>query len=287
MGEPLRVLFVEDSPDDFDLERRALQASGFDLSAARVETAEDMRAALDEASWDLVIADYSLPKFNAVAALDLLKSKALDIPFIIVSGTIHEDTAVAAMRGGARDYLMKNNLARLGPAVGRELREAAGREARRKAERLALAGLQDRIRRLIEAYRERGHLRAEVDPLGFPRREDADLALSAFALGEENLDMVFATGDLAGPPSATLREIIARLEATYCRTIGVEFTHVENPKMRMWLQERMESSCNHVTLGRDEQLRLLSKLTDAEMFERFLHVKYVGAKRFSLRVPKA
>src|SRR5581483_10850482 len=89
------------------------------------------------------------------------------------------------------------------------------------------------------------------------------------------------TGDLAGPEVATLREIVARCDETYCRTIGVEFMHLESREERLWLQERMESTCNRVALAPAQQRKILTKLTDAEIFEQFLHTNFLGAKRFS------
>ena len=130
MGEPLRVLIVEDNPDDAALVLRELRRGGREVAHARVETAAAMTAALDAQSWDIVIADYSLPQFSGVAALKLLQERALDLPFILVSGTVGEEIAVAAMKAGAHDYLMKDKLARLGPAVEREMRDA---EVRREA----------------------------------------------------------------------------------------------------------------------------------------------------------
>ena len=136
---------------------------------------------------------------------------------------------------------------------------------------------------LINAYRVRGHLFAQVDPLRLGAPPPPELDLRNFDLSEADLDRVFSTIDLAGaPPAAGLRDIIARLETTYCRSIGVEFTHLEDPDQRAWLQERMESSQNRLVLSRDAQIRILTKLTDAELFEQFIHKNYVGAKRFSL-----
>src|SRR5204862_8316463 len=103
-------------------------------SFERVDTAAAMGAALERQSWDVVVADFSMPQFNALAALELLKKKGLDLPFIIVSGTIGEELAVAAMKNGAKDYIMKGNLTRLPPAVDRELRDALDRRARKRAE---------------------------------------------------------------------------------------------------------------------------------------------------------
>jgi PAS domain S-box-containing protein len=122
---PLRVLIVEDSEDDMLLMLRELRRGGYSLDFVRVENREAMQLELDRQSWDLVIADYSLPEFSALDALELLQAQQQELPFIIVSGTITEETAVAAMRAGARDYVTKSNLARLVTAVERELRETA------------------------------------------------------------------------------------------------------------------------------------------------------------------
>lgn len=145
----LRTLVVEDSEADAQLLIRQLSLNGYQPVATRVETAEEMRRLLDEQAWDLIIADYSLPKFNAIGALALVREKGLDIPFLILSGTIGEETAVEAMKAGAHDYIMKGSSARLIPAIERELREAVERATRRKAER-ALRENERRFRSLIE-----------------------------------------------------------------------------------------------------------------------------------------
>lgn len=134
MGKPLRALIVEDSLDDALLLLRELRSGGYDPIFDVVQTAAPMKAALARQTWDIVISDYKLPQFSAPAALALLHESGLDLPFIIVSGTIGEDTAVAAMKAGAHDYFMKNNLARLNPVIERELREAVVRRQRREAE---------------------------------------------------------------------------------------------------------------------------------------------------------
>src|SRR5262245_57120706 len=133
MPVPLRVLLVEDSEDDAVLIARELRRGEYAPSILRVETAAAMRAALAE-PWDVVISDYSLPQFSGPTALTLLRAAGLDTPFIVVSGAIGEEVAVAAMKAGAHDYLMKGNLARLVPAIQRELREAEERRRRRLAE---------------------------------------------------------------------------------------------------------------------------------------------------------
>ena len=148
MGKPLRVLVIEDSEFDSTLLLRLLSKGGYDLKHRRVETAESLRDALRQ-EWDLVVADYNLPQFSAPEALDIVKHAGLDIPFIIVSGAIGETTAVAAMKAGAHDYLMKDNLARLLPVVERELREARNREGKRQTKR-ALQESETRYRLLWE-----------------------------------------------------------------------------------------------------------------------------------------
>jgi len=113
---------------------RELRRGGFEVTHERVETHAAMSAALEERTWDAVISDYTMPHFSAPAALHLLREKGLDLPFIIVSGTIGEETAVAAMKAGTHDCIMKDNLRRLVPAIERELREADVRLARQRAE---------------------------------------------------------------------------------------------------------------------------------------------------------
>src|SRR5438445_10157707 len=128
----LRVLVVEDSEDDAKLLLLELQRGGYELAHRRVETTETMRSALAEVTWDIVISDYSMPRFSAAAALAVLKESDVDIPFIIVSGTIGEETAVETLHAGAADFLIKGKLARLVPAIQRELAESEGRAARRQ-----------------------------------------------------------------------------------------------------------------------------------------------------------
>lgn len=134
MERTLRVLLVEDSEDDAALLVRELERGGYVLTFQRVDTAEDMACALDGETWDIIIADYAMPRFSAPAALVLVKKRGLDIPFIIVSGAIGEETAVAAMKAGAHDYVMKGNTVRLCAAIDRELRDAAERRHRKQAE---------------------------------------------------------------------------------------------------------------------------------------------------------
>ena len=134
MTDPLNLLIVEDSPTDAKLLVLELQRTWEVIDFERVETGGAMRAALEKKPWDLVLSDSSMPTFSARAALTILQEKALDIPFIVVSGTIGEESAVEAMRAGARDFVLKGQLARLTPAVERELRDRKVREAKQLAE---------------------------------------------------------------------------------------------------------------------------------------------------------
>jgi two-component system sensor kinase FixL len=131
MGQKLRVLIVEDNERDAALLVRELKQGGYDLSFERVDTPEAMGAALDGQSWDLVISDYSMPRFSGPRALDLVRKTQLDLPFIIVSGTVSEKIAVESMRAGARDFMAKGEFHRLLPAIERELRETALRAEHR------------------------------------------------------------------------------------------------------------------------------------------------------------
>ncbi len=132
---PMRVLIIEDYEEDAALLRRHLSRAGYLVDACRVETAEELtRALADPRPWDLVIADYTLPSFGARDALALIQSSGSDLPFIIVSGTIDEVSAVEAMRAGAHDYVLKGNLERLLPAIERELNEAERRRERLRTE---------------------------------------------------------------------------------------------------------------------------------------------------------
>src|SRR5882762_5501057 len=135
MNTPLRVLLVEDSADDAALIVRHLERGGYDVQFERVEGRAAMDKAIDRQRWDLVICDHSMPQFSGHEALKVLREKGLDAPFIFVSGTIGEDTAVAALKQGAQDYIMKDNLTRLLPAIRRELDEVEQQRERRRLER--------------------------------------------------------------------------------------------------------------------------------------------------------
>jgi signal transduction histidine kinase len=136
MGKPLRVLIVEDSENDARLLLRELNRFGYEPVYERVYTANDMKTSLEKPNWDVIISDAVMPQFSGLEALKLVQDKGLDIPFIIASGKISDDTAVISMKAGAADYIMKDNLARLGPAIDRELQEKMVRREREKTSRV-------------------------------------------------------------------------------------------------------------------------------------------------------
>ena len=155
--KPLRALVLEDTEDDVVILARYLKRGGYELDFEQVETADAFEKALDSQTWDVVFADHVVPGYSGLTALKAVQDRDLDVPFIIVSGKIGEDTAVEAMKAGAHDYVMKSSLARLAPAVGRELREWTRRQERKEAKKqLALqsVALADRTLELERSNRE-------------------------------------------------------------------------------------------------------------------------------------
>jgi 2-oxoglutarate dehydrogenase E1 component len=142
--------------------------------------------------------------------------------------------------------------------------------------------LQESVDMLIRNYRVRGHLIAKVDPLGIPRPMPPELEPKFWGLSEADLDRQFSTYSLAGSNTQTLRDIMDRLRNTYCGSISAQFMHIDDLEVREWLERRMEESQNRLKLSRDEQIRILTRLTDAVIFEEFIRRKFVGAKSFSL-----
>jgi signal transduction histidine kinase len=207
-------LVIEDSKDDVALLEIELRRAGYTAVCHRVETPEALNSALKRKQWDLVIADYHLPRFDGLAALALVKEKGLDLPFIIVSGFITEETAVAAMKAGAHDYVMKDKLVRLGPAVERELREAEVRREHRCAqealrrvyEELEMrveertADLKTANNRLQTAIAERRRLEYELleitekerRRIGLDLHDDLGQQLSGLALMTKGLELKLA-----------------------------------------------------------------------------------------------
>ncbi len=208
MAIPLHVLIVEDSENDTLLLARELRSGGYDLTYERVDSLEGMKAALERQEWDVVLSDYSMPDFRGTDALLLLREKDPDTPFIYVSGTIGEDMAVAAMKAGANDYVLKGNLKRLIPAIRRELRDA---EARRQRNRLQ----EERDRLFEETQRNLKRIRA---------LHEIDIAITSTLDLKTVLDVLLEKIDLFLPYSAaTIRlwnERTSLLEPVACRNIN-------------------------------------------------------------------
>ena len=163
MTTTLRALMIEDSLDDAELAAAQLRLAGFAVGHERVDTEAAMRAALAEAAWDVILCDFSMPRFEAMRALAVARELCPETPFVIISGTIGEDAAVAAMRAGAHDYFIKGNLARLGSAVERMVAEA---EVARQGQRTrdALRDAEERFRLLMDGVEDVAILM--VDPVG-------------------------------------------------------------------------------------------------------------------------
>jgi diguanylate cyclase len=224
MSKHLRVLIVDDSENDALLLLRGLRHGGFEPEFERVETAEAMAVALASKDWEIIISDYSMPHFSGLAALGVLKQSGLDIPFILVSGTIGEDVAVEAMKAGAHDYVMKRNLQRLGSAIERELREVQIRRERRSAEeRLRYLAQYDPLTKLPNR-----HLLYDLleNALTSHRHESKPLALMLMDLDrfkEINNTMGHQTGDLLLQQVGPRLRAVLRESDTLARLGGDEF----------------------------------------------------------------
>jgi 2-oxoglutarate dehydrogenase E1 component len=144
------------------------------------------------------------------------------------------------------------------------------------------AQIQDRVNNLVSEYRVRGHLAAQLDPLGLDRPDRPDLSPEKYGLGPEDLDRHFDSSSLDNVIGGTVQQILSRLQNTYCRRIGVQFMHIDNRNIRDWLQIRMETTENRIDLSHDVQRRIYARLADASIFEEFVRRKFVGAKTFSL-----
>jgi len=207
MGRALRALIVEDVERDALLLVRELQRGGFAVAFERVETAEAMSAALGRQTWDIIISDYTLPRFSAPEAIALMKDRQIDLPFLIVSGTVDEETALGAIRAGAHDFIAKGRLTRLIPAIERELQEAELRAERTRlreqlliSDRMAsvgtlAAGVAHEVNNPLSVLM--GNLEFVAEDLGRLIRDIGALALAEYAAGSG--------------PAAILSEPLARL----------------------------------------------------------------------------
>lgn len=149
-------------------------------------------------------------------------------------------------------------------------------------EAIWLSKIQDRVNNLVREYRVRGHLIADLDPLGFPRPDRPNLSPEVYGLSKEDLQRPFQANTLEDVMGGTLDAILTRLHNTYCRSIGAQFMHIDRRNIRDWLQRRMETTENRLELSHEVQRRIYARLADATIFEEFVRRKFVGAKTFSL-----
>jgi signal transduction histidine kinase len=237
---PLKVLVAEDSEDDATLLVRELRRSGYEPTWERVQDATAMRAALGRTAWDIVISDSSMPQFSAAAALDTLKETEIDLPFVIVSGTIGEEAAVAAMRAGASDFLLKGKLGKLGAVVERELRERRGRrqleQQLRQSQKMEAVGRLaggiahdfNNVLSVILGYSEM--LLAELEP-GKPMHEELseirDAGKRAANLTRQLL--MFSRQQVIEPKVVDLNELLSGMDKMLKRILGADVDLVSVP----------------------------------------------------------
>jgi signal transduction histidine kinase len=245
MATALRVLFIEDSDNDTELQVRLLRQGGYDVSYERIETPASLSEALEK-KWDIIISDYSMPHFKGTDALRFVRQKCQDVPFIFVSGTIGEDAAVAALKVGAQDYLMKTNLSRLIPSVQRELREAVERRERRRLEQQV---------HLLQRFEAIGRLAGGVAHdfnnvigaiMGW-----ADLGVQAAIAGSDLQDKFIKIRSQADRASALTRQLLAfarRQILQSCNTNLNELTREAISLLRNVIGERIDI---HMELAED------------------------------------
>lgn len=224
MDRVLRVLIVEDSQLDSEILVYVLQQAGYKIEWERVDTADSMTAALEKRGWDLILSDHTMPRFSAPEALDIVKTRGLGLPFIVVSGTIGEDNAVAIMREGAHDYILKDNLTRLGAAVERELRDAATRQGRKAAEEtIRHLAFHDRLTGLPNQASLRLRLEDAVRNATGNGRGLAFLLINLDTLKEINNTLGRVNGDLVMKEAAMRLAGLLEESQTLARPGGSEF----------------------------------------------------------------
>ena len=239
---PLRVLFVEDSTADTELMVRALKAGGFEPVHERVETTAGLRAAL-ERPWDVVLSDYYLPELEAPAALALVRERTTDVPFLVVSGSVGEDAAVAAMKSGATDYVMKDRLQRLAPAVERAIEEAAVRRDRRRLELQLLAsqrleavgrlagGVAHDFNNVLTAVLGSTELLILDTPAGVAKREELEIIREAATHAQDLIRqlLAFSSRQTLKPVVLDLNHLVKNVGKMLRRLIGENIKLVTEP----------------------------------------------------------
>jgi two-component system, cell cycle sensor histidine kinase and response regulator CckA len=231
---PLRVLIVEDSEADADFMLRALRTGGFAPAYERVDTAEAMRRALEHQPWDIVLSDYSLPAFDGPAALALLQAQRPDIPFIVVSGSVGEDTAVAVMKAGATDYIMKDRLQRLAPAVSRAVADAAVRRERQRLTQQLLesqkleavgrlaGGVAHDFNNVLTAILGSAELLLLSTPPNAPKQEELEIIRDAGLRAKELIRqlLAFSARQVLTPTVLDLNHLVKNVNKMLRRLIG-------------------------------------------------------------------
>ncbi|HUV83862.1 MAG TPA: ATP-binding protein [archaeon] len=254
MGKPLRVLIVEDSEDDAILLVRELKRGGYDPIFERVDTSAAMIEVLEKQTWDILISDYSMPHFSAPEALKLLHKSGLDLPFIILSGKIGEDTAVAVMKAGAHDYIMKNNMTRLIPAIERELQEAKMRREHKLAEE-ALQESEAKNRALLNAIPDMiFRISRDCTIMDFKKAKDFDPLISTTKFLNKKLTEVFPD------------DVAARAEYFLERTLQTGYTQIFEYQLKS--NGRLDDyEARLAVCGENEVLAIVRNITERKQAE--------------------
>jgi two-component system cell cycle sensor histidine kinase/response regulator CckA len=295
MGTSLRLLIVEDSEDDATLLVRELKCGGFDVDFHRVDTAGAMKTALDSQEWDLVISDYSMPHFSGLKALEILRERGPDIPFIFVSGTIGEETAVATLKVGAQDYVLKTNLKRLVPSIQRELHEVKQRRERKHLEEQVrqlqkfeaigqlAGGVAHDFNNVIGAILGWAEMGEEECPIGSPMRERfqkiRDQADRAAGLTRQLL--AFARRQLLQPRNINLNEIVSEAGALLQKLIGedVEMKFLLAPELHVTradptqVEQILMNLCVNARDAMPQGGRLIIETKNAEIDDEYCRIQ--------------
>jgi PAS domain S-box-containing protein len=263
----LRLLLVEDNSNDAELILRAINGAGFEPICLRVQTAADCRAALSHEPWDVLVSDYSLPQFSAMGALQCLHERHLDLPFIVVSGTIDEESAVTILRAGAHDFVTKQNLARLGPAIRRELQDARDRAARRHAQR-DLQVQRDMLRLVIDTNPNLIFVKDGAGRFVLANRAVADLYdTTVEALIEQREDASAAVSDDVARFLAADQEVLRTGQARFDEAQSI--ADLRTGKVR-WFETRRVPLV--LSDGTQQVLGIGTEITDRRLAQEALRV---------------